>query len=278
MVRPWLVIPVLGLASGGVALGAHHSIASACAIALLGAALAAAIRAFNGPTLAAAVSAGAGAALGVLGLLAVGATSLRPALGGAVAMFAICELARAKPPNASPLPAAFAAIAAGVLDPAYVALIPVAGVHLVVSPWPHRPWMIALPITGVLATGFVIAMAISHAGHADSARVTLARIGELLGPLAACAALAGIAICATRARFAAAAVYGVVALTLVVAFTATAGKPLGPAVPLVAALASGIAIGRLAAMIRMPVGQAFLGATAGFVLVVVPAWSLVASL
>ena len=166
MVRPWFVIPVLGLASGGVALATHHRIESAIAIALLGAALAAAIRAFNGPSIAAAVSAGAGGALGVLGLLVLDAVTVRTAIGGAAAMFAICELARAKPPNASPLPAVGAALVAGVLDPAYVALVAVAGVHLVIAPWrQQRRWMVVVPIAGALATILAVTIALSsHLG------------------------------------------------------------------------------------------------------------------
>jgi len=36
-----------------------------------------------------------------------------------------------------------------------------------------------------------------------------------------------------------------------------------------------VAIGRLAALVRWPVGQAFVGATVCFLLVVVPVWTLI---
>jgi hypothetical protein len=283
VVRPWLVIPFVGAGAGALAYAAHHDPALAVAVALAGAALTAAIRAFDGPSVAAALSAGAGGALGTL--CALGAAEIRPMLAGAAAMFAICELARATSPEASPWPAAGAAVAAAVLDPAYVALVAVAGAHVFVAlDRPHgrarrpRPrWVLAVPAAGALATVLAIAGAlvhhpwfaawVGHAAHATSPLVAATRAGDLLGPLAATAALAGLVVCATRGRFAAAAVAGVVAMT---ALGELAGG--AAATPLVAGLGAGVAVGRLAALIRWPTGQAFVGATAGFVLVA-SAWA-----
>jgi len=55
-----------------------------------------------------------------------------------------------------------------------------------------------------------------------------------------------------------------------------ARSSLWPVALLVAALAAGVAIGRLAALVNAPIGQRFVVATVGFVLVVVPAWTLIA--
>jgi hypothetical protein len=275
------VIPLLGLASAAVALALGRSPIDIAALALLGAALAAAIRAFGGPTLATAITAGAGAALGVLGVLDIADT--RGMLGGAAGMFAICELARAKAPGASPWPAIGAAVVAGVFDPVYVALVPVAGVALVVDPASRPRWVLAVPALGLLATALAIIASTTHvfaslwidwAGHAHTnARVAdvLARAGDILGPLAATAALAGLAVTATRSRFAASGVLGVAALITV---DMVSSNTVAPALPIVSALGAGVAIGRLAALVRAPVGQTFVGATAGFVLVAVPVWTL----
>jgi hypothetical protein len=69
----------------------------------------------------------------------------------------------------------------------------------------------------------------------------------------------------------------VASVFVVTAIASLAGGFVAPAAPLVAALGAGVAIGRLAALVRYPAGQAFVGATAGFLLVVVPAWTLIAS-
>ena len=280
-VRPWFVIPIVGFASVAIAAAAGRTPLAALALALLGAALAAAIRAFVGPSAPAAIAAAAGALIGVLGIIELGDPEIRGALAGAAAMFAIYELARPKLPTASPLPAVGAALAAGVLDPSYVTLFAVAGIHLVTTPWPRPRWVIALPIAGGLAIVLAVVAAVvhvrwwsawlGHAPHAVAIRATIDHAGDLLGPLTAVAAIAGLGICATRGRFAVAAVSGVVLATAGVAF---AGAGVAPAIPIVAALGTGVAIGRLAAMIRWPVGQTFLGATAGFVILVVPAYEL----
>jgi hypothetical protein len=97
--------------------------------------------------------------------------------------------------------------------------------------------------------------------------------GDLLGPISAVAAVAGIATCATRGMFAAASVLGVTAGS--VAVDLVTGQ-LGTATPIAAALGAGVAISRLTAMVRWPAGQAFVGGTVGFMLVVTPALALAA--
>jgi hypothetical protein len=275
--RPWLVIPVIAVLIGAVAAALARSPELAVAAALLGAALAAAVRAFVGAGAIAAVSAVTAAVLGVLGWFELATPSARAAIAGAAAMFAICELVR-RSVDASPWPALGAAVLAAALDPAYAALPVVAAIVVaIVSPSRRRPrWLVALPIAcGALAVIVVLvhlrgSIAPRHVG------ATLRAIGDGLGPLTTIAALAGIVQCASRGRTAAAAVLGVVALTAL--FSLANARAMLPAVPIVAGLAAGVALGRLASLVRLPVGQAFVGAGVGFVLVVVPAWPLVASL
>ena len=283
-VRSWYVIPALGAASVAAALAMHHAPVLALALGACGAALAAAIRAFVGSSLVGAIAAAGGAVVGALGLLAL-APEAREVIAGTAALFAISELARAKLPQESPLPAVGAALLAGVLDPSYIALVPVAGVAWLLAPVARPRAAIAVPILGALATALAIGLATTHAhaglwttwlGHAPAHRpvlATLVRAGDLVGPLVACAALAGIAICLVHGRLAATALAAVLALTAIVSLSAGF---VAPATPLVAALAAGVAIGRLAALVRLPVGQAFVGATVGFVLAVAPVWTLIA--
>jgi hypothetical protein len=284
--RPWYVIPALGLASAAAAFAASHQTADALAIGACGAALAAAIRAFLGPSGVAAVAAAAGAALGVLALITL-APPVRAALAGAAGLFAIAELARPKQPHESPLPAVGAALLAAGLDPSYVALVAVAGAAWLRAPVSRPRAAVLIPILGVIATGFACACAIAYSktslwhtwlGHATYPRdlvTTLVRTGDNVGPIAVFAAAVGLVACLAHGRFAAAAVVSVIAVT---AIASLAGGFVAPAAPLVAALGAGVAIGRFAALVKWPVGQAFVGATTGFVLVCVPVWSLLATI
>jgi hypothetical protein len=279
-VRPWFVIPLLGVAGAATAYLTTHDPVIALAVGLCGAALAAAIRAFLGPALVGAIAAAGGATLGVIDLVEA-APHLRAALAGAAGLFALSELARARSPNASPLPAAGAALLAAALDPSYIGLVAVSGVVWLIAPVPRPRGVIALPILGGLATVLAIVLACGHSaawhawlGHATAHRdplATLLRAGDLVGPVAACAGLAGVVVCLVHGRLAAAAVASIVAVTAAISL---AGGFVAPAIPLVAALGAGIAIGRLAALVRLPIGQAFVGATAGFVLAVVPVSAL----
>ncbi|HEY0255373.1 MAG TPA: hypothetical protein VGC41_27780, partial [Kofleriaceae bacterium] len=159
--RPWLVIPVVGLFAIGIAWLVTHHVALAIAIGACGAAVAAAIRGFLGPSTVAAVAAAGGAAVGVLGALAIHAT-MRDAVAGAAAMFAICELARVKLPHESPLPALGSAIVAGLLDPSYVGLVAVAGVAWLRTPVRRPRGAVIVPVLGALAIAIALACALAY--------------------------------------------------------------------------------------------------------------------
>jgi len=278
VLRGWLVIPAVAALAATLAVltarSSDQAIAGGIGAALLGAALAAAIRAFVGTGAPAAIAAASGSALGVLGWLDAGGDA-RGALAGAAAAFAICELVRPREPLASPWPALGAATLAATLAPAYAALPAVTAMFVVASPAPRPRWVIALPIAGVLVAALAVVAAVAHGGalarldHAWSGhapRVALVAVADRLGPLEVVAALAGLALCALRGRFAAAATLGVLVF---------AAQPAGgPALPIIAGLGAGVALGRLALLVRLPIGQAFVGAAAGFVLVAVPAWTL----
>jgi hypothetical protein len=272
-VRTWLAIPALALACAAIAVANGATPAVAAAVGALGAALAAAVRAFAGASIAATVAAATGALLGALAFLDLPAESIRAALAGACGLFAIAELARPAPVAASPWPAFGAAVVAAALDPSYVALPAIAGARLVTGPWSRPRWAIALPIAGALAVVLAVVAARSlpelWAAWSDAPAATrgslAALAGDTLGPLAIVAAVCGLAGCAAASRFAAAAV---AAVALGAALVSTRDAALAPALPVAAALACGVAVARLAALVRLPVGQTFVGAITGFLLLV----------
>jgi hypothetical protein len=285
--RPWFAVPAAAAAGASIALAAGCTAEAVVALAALGAALAAAVRAFAGPSTSAAVAGVAGALVGVLGVIELDALVVRGALAGAAAMFAIFELVRPRLPHTSPLPAVGAALVAAIGDPSYVALIALAGVQLVTAPWPRlrgqwSRWTYALPLAGILAIVLAVLAALvwpslwtvwlGHARQTSHVRALGVRLGDLLGPLTLVAALAGVAICAARGRLAAAAIVAIVAGALLVGLAGGAGA----SVPIVAGLAAGVAVSRLAAMIQWAPGQTFVAATSGFVLAVALAWNLAA--
>jgi hypothetical protein len=96
-------------------------------------------------------------------------------------------------------------------------------------------------------------------------------VGTTLGPLTAVAALAGLASLA-RARYAELAIAACCAGAVLV--DVRAGAPGSASIGL-AALLAGLAVGRLAATIRIPSGQAIAGATIGVVVTLPPAWSAI---
>ena len=298
--RTWLAIPALAVVCAAIAMAAGAGPFDAAAVGALGAALAAAVRAFAGASFAATMAAATGALLGAIALadsfepariaLAASAEPARVALAAACALFAIAELARPLPvAGTSPWPAMGGAIVAAVLDPSFVAMPVIAGLRVVTGPWSRPRWTVALPIVGGLAIVACFLAAASHGGafadlwHAWAGGVTAqasgassaldiaGRAGDALGPLAIVAALAGLASCAAASRFAAAAVAAVAVGAALVSLRSGA---LAPALPLAAALACGVAVARLAALVRHPAGQACVCGTAGFVLLVAPAWTL----
>src|SRR5262245_22408637 len=132
----------------------------ALAIGAVAAASAAAVRAFAGPSVAAATTAVAASLLVTLGVLDLDAQHslwlARDALAAAAALFAIAELARPLPVDASPLPAIGAALVAGALDPSYVALLAIAGIRLLLGPWARPRWAALVPLAGLLAIGLAL--------------------------------------------------------------------------------------------------------------------------
>lgn len=255
---------------------------AAVAIGALAAAAAAAVRAFAGSSVAAATTAAAAALLVALGALDLGILDLpRAALAAAAALFAIAELARPLPVDASPLPAIGAAVLAGLLDPAYVALLAIAGIRMLTGPWSRPRWAAIVPLVGMLAIGIAVLAACAQSGmfaelwHTWAARSgseapldVLLRAADTLGPIATIAALAGLVVCALRGRYAAAATIAVAAGALAVDL---ACGTLGAATLAISALGAGVGLARLAATVRWPTAQTFVGATAGFLLVVAAA-------
>lgn len=280
--RTWLAIPALAVACGGLALALRSAPLPAVAIAALAAAIAATVRALSGTSIAAALAGGAAALLATFCVLDLRDLELaRAALASAAAMFAVSELARPSPTSA--LPAIGSALAAAALDPSFVVLIAITGVWFVRGPWPRPRWAIAVPVLGAIATVIALAAALTRVGvFADlwslwagrsgnaGALAIVVQLADTLGPLGAVAGLAGIGVCMTRGRFAAAAMIAAVVGALA---TDLACGALGAAAPTIAAVTTGIAIGRLAATIESPLAQPFVGAVTGFLIVVGPALS-----
>jgi hypothetical protein len=273
--RSWIAVPVAGVACAAIAL-AGRSPGEAIAIGLAGAALAASVRAFAGPSAAASAAAVVGALIGALALLEMPGLLVREPLACAAAAFAIGELVRPAPPGASPWPAVGAAVVAGVLDPSFTVLIAISGWKATRSVWAR--YVLVVPAAGLLATLLAVIAALrwhhlwmlwsGHAAHAPDALHTAGLVGDALGPIAAVTALAGIAIAASRGRYALASIGGVVAASLAVAIRTDA---LGGGALAIAALAAGVAIARLASLVRIPSGQVVVGVTAGLLVVAVPA-------
>lgn len=289
--RSWVVIPLLGVTAAEIALCTQHSTWSAAVVGCVAVALGAAIRSFIGRSLAAALSGVAGALLGVIGL--VGLPSLevqrgRFAIGGAAALFAIYQLTRSRADRASPAPAIAASLLASALDPSYVPLWVVVAVQWAArSQGATRRWMYGVAVVGVVATCGAVALAtLWHDGatwrawsglHGEASGVgdVFERIGDLLGPIAACCSVAGLVLCILLNKSGGLAISAVAAMTVIAAWSS---NDIPPAAPMVAGVCSGVAIGRFAASLHHPAGQAFIGAVAGFVLVVGSAWSLVAAM
>jgi hypothetical protein len=290
--KTWLVIPALALVAAALALAARQAPETAACVGALGAALAAAVRSFTGPSIAAAVAASAASLLGVLAVLELPAIDLaRESLASAAALFAIAELVRPLPPDASPWPALGASLVAVVIDPAFAMLLPVAGVRYMTGPWRQPRWAPLVPAAGVLVVALAAATALLHrqstllgelwaywpARGVDVADpiATLTFIGDLLGPVTSVIALAGLGACAMRGRIPATAAIGAFAGALAIDLAAGVA---GAGTVVVAALGAGVGIARFAAMIRWPTGQAFVGAAVGVMVVVAPVWTLAAAL
>jgi len=274
--RTWLAVPISGVACAALALIVRTP-GEAIAIGLYAAAIAAAVRAFAGAGGAATAAALIAALLGGCALLEVPDELLRGPLAGAAAAFAIAEIVRPAPPTASPWPAIGAAFAATVLDPSFAILAAVGGWKLMNSPWARLRYAVLVPVAGVLGCALAVIAAVrwpelwrlwaGHAPHALDPWRTAAVHGDALGPLAAVAAIAGLAIAGTRGRYAFASIAGV---TVASAAVALRGGALEPAALMTGAVAAGVAIARLASLVRWPAAQVIVGATCGALCVAAP--------
>jgi len=283
-VRSWLVIPAMAVAAGG----AGMALGMTPAVAATGAALAAVVRVLAGDSPAALTGAVLAPLLAVASLASAGAAPMRELIALAAAGWTVTELARrdaATSPSALVV-AALPAAAAGILDPSFVALLAIAGLRLVIAARPRAPrWALCVPATGAVAIALAVLAATAWPGlgaawfgaaaHAAAPSAIAATLAAVLGPLTAVAALAGLTLLVAPARlgFAEAALAAVVAGALLVDLRAAS---VGAATIGLAALLAGLAIGRLAAMIRLATGQAFVGAILGALLIAPPAWTAVA--
>jgi hypothetical protein len=270
-VRSWVAIPALGAVCAGVAVGLAALRGTAIepflviATGLAGAAITAAIRALAGDSPASIV------AMVIAPLLAIGTlfdlrlADPRELIAIAAAAWTCVELSR---PSMSPLVALLPAAIAAV-DPAFVAMLPIAGARVMTAPWQRPRWAFAIPIAAALAA--IIRLGVYWSDAAAVAPVAYAvLVASALGPLMATAALAGLVVL-VRPRHAEIALGASIVLACVIG--ARAGIVTPPIVAL-AALSSGLAIGRFAAQIRLASGQAFAGATAGAVLLLAVVFSL----
>jgi hypothetical protein len=137
---------------------------------------------------------------------------------------------------------------------------------------PTKTWL-AIPVLAIACAGLAIAarqpVLVAIAAAALGAALASA-VRAFAGPSIA-VAVAGIAVCALRGMLAAAAVLGVLAGGM--GIDLVAGST-GAATVVCAALGAGTGIARFAALVRWPVGQAFVGAAVGAMLVVAPVWTL----
>ena len=273
--RSWFVIPAMGVVCGGAAVALGLS----PVVALAGAALAGVVRVLAGDSPAALSGAVIAPILAVASFAEAGGELGRAALALAAAGWAVTELARPAGSTTSPLVAVLPAAIAGLVDPSFAALVALAGARLITLPWRRPRWVLAVPVAGALALALAVlggtvwpALGARWFGGAAHPVSLAALAAATLGPLTAVAALAGLAAL-VRPRMAELALAAAIAGAVLVDLRAGA---FGPTSIGLAALLSGLAIARLAAMIRVPSGQAVAGATIGVLVVVPPAWMAVA--
>ncbi|GEM_PF-6266743 len=271
--RSWIAIPSLGAACAGAAAALGHAHGTLDPIVVLGtglagAAITAAIRALAGDSPASFVAMVLAPLLAIATMFDLGIATARELIAIAAAAWTCVELSR---PTTSPLvallPAAIAAI-----DPAFTALLPIAGARVMTAPWQRPRWAFAIPIATALAAIIRFGVYAAEPHHAIDVVAYGALVASALGPLAATAALAGL-VWLVRPRHAEVALAASVVLACVIG--ARSGVVAPPLVAL-AALSSGLAVGRFAALIRLAPGQAFAGATAAMLLLLAPAWSVIA--
>jgi hypothetical protein len=285
----------MGLASGGAAVAFGLPLV----VALAGAVLAAVVRVLAGDSPAALTGAVLAPVLAVASFAEAGGELTRAALALAAAGWTVIELGWSPgTPRAttSPLVAVLSAVIAAVLDPSFAALVAIMGVRLVTlperprakesdlltPPWQRPRWVVVVPIAGVLVLVLAVlagtawpalgARWFGAAAHPRSAAALAGLTSITLGPLTTVAALAGITAL-VRPRYGELALVTMIGGAILVDLRA---GTFGPTSIGLAALLSGLAISRLAAMIRIPSGQAVAGATAGMLVVLPPTWAALA--
>jgi hypothetical protein len=272
-VRSWLVIPTLGAVCAGAAVGLAALHAQAIdplfviATGLAGAAITACVRALAGDSTASMVAMVLAPLLAIATLFELGVATSRELVAIAAAAWTCVELSR---PSMSPLvallPAGIAAI-----DPAFSAMLPIAGARVMTAPWQRPRWAFAIPIATALAAIIRLGVQWGEPSRSLDLAAYASLAATALGPLMATVALAGL-VALARPRHAEIALAASIVLACVLG--ARAHAVTAPIVVL-AALAAGLAVGRFASQIRLAPGQAFAGATAGALLLLAPAWSVI---
>jgi hypothetical protein len=283
----------MGVSCGGAAV----ALGMTPAVGLAAAAFAAVIRVLDGDSPAALTAAVVAPLLMLASFAEAGGELVRAAVALAAVGWTVTELARpvdsgkaitgARDPaspvdpwsSLRPLVAVLPAVVAAVLDPAFVALVAIAGARLLTAPWPRPRWVACVPIAGIVAILVAVIAGTAWTGlgarwfGAAAHPISVAALAEaaaaVLGPLTAVAALAGITALA-RTRYAELALGAAIAGAILVDLRAGV---VGVASVGLAAMLAGLAVGRLAALIRLPSGQAFAGAVAGLLVIVPPAWT-----
>ena len=271
----------MGVLSAAAVIAVTHDPYAIAAAGLAGAALAGAIRALSGDAPASLVAAMLAPLLVLASLAEHELVTVTSCLSVAAIAWTVVELSRA---STSPLVAMLPATIAGVLEPAAIALVPIAGARLVTAPWNRPRWAIAIPIAGGLAV--MLAMITYNASdgslgalgarwfgpaHATTPPALAVDLAEALGPLTAVAAIAGLALIA-KLRLAELAIVACALGALLVDLRA---GTTGPTTLGIAGLAAALAIGRFALTIRMPPLQAVAGATVAMMLLLPSAWTVI---
>lgn len=283
------MIPAVGAVAAVAVIVLGASVWDAAGAAMAGAAIAAAMRVLAGDSAVSQVGAGVASLLAVVVIVEhVGLE--RPLVVAFVAIAAMCwtfaELGRV---TSTPIVAILPATVAAFLEPGCVALVALAATRLVTAPrasnHPAQPWVIAVPIAGGLVVVLAIVAGAAHGGalatlgarwygtpvRSITAASSIELLGGALGPLAAVAALAGL-VMLVRAQLANLAIGACVLGALLVDLRAGAT---GPTTLGLAGLCAGLAVGRLAGMIRIPSGQTLTAAACAVMLLLPPAWTAI---
>lgn len=190
-------------------------------------------------------------------------------------------------PSTSPIVALLPAIVAALLEPACASLLVLAGIRMMTAPWQRPRWILAVPIAGAVVVLVAIVAGLARSGmfaglatswygepaHPIAPAALATAVAAALGPLVAVAALAGLALVVRVLHRGALAELAILACTAGALLADLRAGSVGPMSLGLAALAAGLAVGRLAAMIRIPSGQAVVGATCGVLLLVAPAYT-----